>query len=151
MNTIYIHLAARSLIIQRQKRMWAIRSLKTQLLGIHIGTNTLENNLKDFPGSLVVKSFHCSVGMSSIPSQGTKILHATGLGQKQTDQQEPKGVTPLTKSHSSTALGWIPNSQNQAISASCYPQPPAWLPHFPSVNLKGIHPWCPMITTDKMR
>ena len=90
-------------------------------------------------------------GMSSIPSQGTKILHATGLGQKQTDQQEPKGVTPLTKSHSSTALGWIPNSQNQAISASCYPQPPAWLPHFPSVNLKGIHPWCPMITTDKMR
>ena len=74
MNTIYIHLAARSLIIQRQKRMWAIRSLKTQLLGIHIGTNTLENNLKDFPGSLVVKSFHCRVGMSSIPSQGTKIL-----------------------------------------------------------------------------
>lgn len=74
MNTIYIHLAAGSLIIQRQKRMWAIRSLKTQLLGIHIGTNTLENNLKDFPGSLVVKSFHCSVGMSSIPSQGTKIL-----------------------------------------------------------------------------
>ena len=54
--------------------MWAIRSLKTQLLGIYIGTTTLEKNLKDFPGSPVVKSFHCRVGMSLIPSQGTKIL-----------------------------------------------------------------------------
>ena len=89
--------------------------------------------------------------MSSIPSQGTKILHATWLGQKQTDQKKTKRVTPLTKSHSSTVLGWILNSQNQAISASCYPQPPAGLRHFPSVNLKGIHPWCPIITTDKMR
>ena len=44
---------------------------------------------EEFPGSLVVRTwrFHCQ-GLGSIPGQGTKILQASQLGQKNKDEKK---------------------------------------------------------------